>query len=56
MKVSLIRFFFLITGVKVAYQCRCDNPVKLQRYRHKTEGGVAYTRYLVSIYFSRNND
>ena len=28
-----------------------STPVKFQRNRHTTVGGVAYTRYLLSIYF-----
>ena len=37
------------------FQTVAYTSVKFQRNRHKTAGGDAYTRYVVSIHFGRKN-
>ena len=37
-------------------QTMAKTPVKFQRNQHKTVGGVAHTRYPLSIHFNGKND
>ena len=45
----------IISKPHARFQTMTKTPVKFQKNQHKTVGGVAHTRYPLSIYFNGKN-